>query len=273
MVFIVVICIVAGIGAGLVTGLAGLSAAVIIAPLLTTLLGLDPYMAVGIALASDVLASAGAAILYKHHKNIDIVNGVYMMITTIIFTFIGSYIAAFLPSTTMGHITRYIMIIVGLRFVIKPAIKSSERNANRSKSQKIILSSIAGVIIGLVCGIAGAGGGLTMLLVLTSLLGYDLKTAVGTSVFIMAFTALTGSISHFVLGYASVDWMVLIICVITTLLGSILASLFANKIKPTTVNRVTGLVLVIVGAALLIIEYANLIDFSNLFSNFLSVLI
>ena len=39
-----------------------------------------------------------------------------------------------------------------------------------------------------------------MLLILTSVLGYELKTAVGTSVFIMAFTALTGAVSHFAIG-------------------------------------------------------------------------
>ena len=41
-----------------------------------------------------------------------------------------------------------------------------------------------------------------MLLILTSVLGYELKTAVGTSVFIMTFTALTGAVSHFAIGGA-----------------------------------------------------------------------
>ena len=46
-----------------------------------------------------------------------------------------------------------------------------------------------------------------MLLILTSVLGYELKTAVGTSVFIMTFTALTGAASHFAIGGAP-DWTV-----------------------------------------------------------------
>lgn len=260
MAFFVTICVLAGLSAGIATGLAGLSAAIIIAPLLTTLLGLDPYMAVGIALASDVLASAGAAILYKHHKNIDLMNGLFMMITTIIFTFVGSYLATLIPTNTMGHLSRYLMIAIGLRFVIRPAIRSSARNASRSQKQKNILGAISGVVIGLVCGFAGAGGGLTMLIVLTGILGYDLKTAVGTSVFIMSFTALTGAASHLALG-SGVNWMALIICVIATLLGSLIASLFANKIKSTISNRITGVMLVITGIALLVIEYAGWITF------------
>ena len=43
----------AGMGAGLGTGFAGMSAAAVISPMLITFLGMDPYMAVGIALSSD----------------------------------------------------------------------------------------------------------------------------------------------------------------------------------------------------------------------------
>ena len=47
--------------------------------------------------------------------------------------------------------------------------------------------------IGFYCGFMGLGGGMMMLFILTFVLGYDLKTAVGTSVFVMTFTALTGA--------------------------------------------------------------------------------
>ena len=56
-----IVCFIAGIGAGLGTGFAGMSAAAVISPMLITFLGMDPYMAVGIALSSDVLASAVSA--------------------------------------------------------------------------------------------------------------------------------------------------------------------------------------------------------------------
>ena len=55
------VCFVAGIGAGLGTGFAGMSAAAVISPMLITFLGMPAYEAVGIALSSDVLASAVSA--------------------------------------------------------------------------------------------------------------------------------------------------------------------------------------------------------------------
>ena len=96
----------AGMGAGLGTGFAGLSAAAVISPVLITFLGMDPYMAVGIALASDVLASAVSAYTYHKNKNLDIKNGLIMMISVLIFTFVGSYVASLLPSATMGNLDR-----------------------------------------------------------------------------------------------------------------------------------------------------------------------
>ena len=67
-----IVCIVAGLGAGLGTGLAGLSAAAVVSPMLITFLHMPAYQAIGIALASDVLASGVSAWTYKKNKNIDI---------------------------------------------------------------------------------------------------------------------------------------------------------------------------------------------------------
>ena len=104
-------------------------------------------------------------------------------------------------------------------------------------------------MIGLICGFVGAGGGMMMLLILTSVLGYELKTAVGTSVFIMTFTALTGAISHFVIGDTP-DITVLVLCIVFTFIWARIAAVFANRAEPKTLNRATGVVLVILGAAI-----------------------
>ena len=104
-------------------------------------------------------------------------------------------------------------------------------------------------MIGLICGFVGAGGGMMMLLILTSVLGYELKTAVGTSVFIMTFTALTGAVSHFAIGDTP-DITVLVLCVVFTFIWARIAAVFANRAEPKTLNRATGVVLVILGAAI-----------------------
>ena len=240
----------AGMGAGLGTGFAGLSAAAVISPMLITFLHMDPYMAVGIALSSDVLASAVSAYTYGKNKNLDIKNGIIMMLSVLAFTVVGSYVASLLPSQTMGSFSVFMTFLLGVKFIVRPVMTTKEAMEGVSAKKRAIQSLVCGCLIGFICGFIGAGGGMMMLLILTSVLGYELKTAVGTSVFIMAFTAFTGAVSHFAIG-GTPDWTVFTLCVVFTLLWARIAAVFANKAAPKTLNRATGVVLVILGVVVM----------------------
>lgn len=246
----------AGMGAGLGTGFAGMSAAAVISPMLITFLGVEPYMAVGIALASDVLASAVSAYTYKKNNNLDIKNGLLMMASVLVFTVVGSFVSSVVPSTTMGNFSVFMTLMLGIKFIIKPVMTTKEQMNAVTKRKKIVGSLICGGVVGFICGFVGAGGGMMMLLILTSVLGYELKTAVGTSVFIMTFTAFTGAVSHFSFGRLP-DLTVMALCVVFTLLFARIAALFANRAKPEVLNRATGGVLVILGAAILIFNWLS----------------
>lgn len=240
----------AGMGAGLGTGFAGMSAAAVISPVLITFLGMDPYMAVGIALASDVLASAVSAYTYGKNKNLDIRNGLIMMVSVLTFTVVGSYVSSLVPSRTMGSFSVFMTLLLGIKFIVRPVMTTREAMQGVSAKKRAVQSIVCGLLIGFICGFVGAGGGMMMLLIPTSVLGYELKTAVGTSVFIMAFTAFTGSVSHFAIGGAP-DWTVLILCMVFTLLWARIAAVFANKATPKTLNRATGVILVVLGIVVL----------------------
>lgn len=246
----VIVTFFAGMGAGLGTGFAGMSAAAVISPMLITFLDMDPYLAVGIALSSDVLASAISAYTYGKNKNLDIKNGLIMMASVLVFTVVGSYTANLVPSTTMGNFSVFMTLLLGVKFIVKPVMTTKEAMQGVSAKKRAIQSVLCGALIGFICGFIGAGGGMMMLLILTSVLGYELKTAVGTSVFIMTFTALTGAVSHFVIG-GQPDWLVFALCVIFTLLWARIAAVFANKASPKTLNRVTGIILVVLGVVIL----------------------
>ena len=251
MAFNIFIYILAGLGAGVGTGLAGLSAAAVISPMLITFLGFPAYEAVGISLASDVLASAVSAYTYGKNKNLDIKNGLIMMASVLVFTVVGSWVASLLPSATMGSFSVFMTFLLGIKFIVRPVMTTKEAMQGISAKKRAIQSIVCGVVIGMICGFIGAGGGMMMLLILTSVLGYELKTAVGTSVFIMTFTALTGAVSHFVIGGLP-DLTVLLLCVLFTLIWARIAAVVANKAAPKTLNRATGVVLVVLGAAVFI---------------------
>ena len=246
----IIVCFIAGMGAGLGTGFAGMSAAAVISPMLITFLGMPAYQAVGIALASDVLASAASAYTYGKNKNLDIRNGLIMMAAVLVMTMVGSWMASLMPDSTMGSFSVIMTFLLGVKFIAKPVMTTKEIMNGVSKRVRVIQSVVCGIVIGFICGFVGAGGGMMMLLILTSVLGYELKTAVGTSVFIMTFTAFTGAVSHFTIGGLP-DLSCLGLCMIFTLVWAEIAARFANRAEPITLNRVTGAVLVILGLVMI----------------------
>lgn len=244
----------AGMGAGLGTGFAGMSAAAVISPMLITFLHIDPYMAVGIALSSDVLASAVSAYTYGKNKNLDMKNGLIMMASVLVFTVVGSYISSLVPSAAMGNFSVFMTFLLGIKFIVKPVMTTKEAMQEVSAKKRAVQSLVCGTLVGFICGFVGAGGGMMMLLILTSVLGYELKTAVGTSVFIMTFTAFTGAVSHFAIG-GMPDVLVWVLCVIFTLIWARVAAVFANKATPKTLNRATGVILVVLGIVVMLFSF------------------
>lgn len=249
-----IVYLLAGLGAGVGTGLAGLSAAAVIAPMLITFLGVEAYEAVAIALASDVLASAASAWVYGRNKNLDIRNGLVMMMAVLAFTMIGSYVASLLPDQTMGDFSVIMTFLLGVKFLILPVMTTKEAMGEKSLRRKIAESVICGSVIGFICGFTGAGGGMMMLLILTSVMHYELKTAVGTSVFIMSFTAFTGAVSHMVIGGIP-DLTALFFCVLFTFLFARWAAGFANNASAVTLNRIVGAFLAVLGIAMMLVRF------------------
>jgi hypothetical protein len=215
---------------------------------------MEPYMAVGIALASDVLASAVSAYTYGRNKNLDVKNGLVMMASVLCFTLVGSWISSLLPGTAMGSFSTVMTLLLGVKFIVKPVMTTKETMGAVEPRKRFVQSVVCGAMVGFICGFVGAGGGMMMLLILTSVLGYELKTAVGTSVFIMAFTAFTGAVSHFAIGGLP-DLRCLLFCIFSTLLWARIAARFANKADPVVLNRATGAVLVVLGGAILLVNW------------------
>ena len=177
-----------------------------------------------------------------------------MMAAVLLFTLAGSWAASKVPNTTMGSFSVFMTMLLGIKFIVKPVMTTKETMAAVSVKKRMVQSVVCGAGVGFICGFVGAGGGMMMLLLLTSVLGYELKTAVGTSVFIMTFTALTGAASHFAIGGAPDLWC-LVLCVLFTLLWARIAALFANKASAKTLNRATGVVLTVLGAAILAVNF------------------
>ena len=256
--------IIAALGAGVGTGLAGLSAATVMVPILIVLCPsfsgeTGAYQATAIALASDILGSAVATYTYARHKNIDLKRGSIMLVCILTMCTVGSYAAFLVGNVVLGGFTLILTFCIGIRFLVKPdtSRKNQVAKGARLGLKGVLISLFFGITIGFGTGFVGTGGGMMMLIVFTAFLGMNLKTAVGTSTFIMTFTALIASVSHILINPAIITekWDVLLICIVIATVSSLVSARFANKVKNRTVGLVTGAVLTVLGAAMLILNY------------------
>ncbi len=266
--------------AGIGTGLVGLSAATAMVPLLIVLCPTfsgehGAYMATAIALASDILGSAVTTGVYARNKKIDLKHGWLIAACIIGMCTVGSVAAYFTHQTVLGGFSLILCVGIGIRFLVKPDSKEHPEKDSKSKltAKEIAVSLFFGLTIGFGTGFFGTGGGMMMLIVFTAMLGYERRTAVGTSTFIMTFTALIASVSHILIEPTIIFecWDFLLIAIVTATLFSLVSAKFANKVKGKVVGYVTGAILLTLGLAMIFINNLDKLNMTYLFE-FLRVL-
>ena len=256
--------LIASIGAGIGTGLAGLSAATVMVPILIVLCPsfsgeTGAYQATAIALASDILGSAVTTWTYARHKNIDLRRGWIMLVCILTMCTVGSWAAYLAGNVVLGTFTLFLTFVIGIRFLVKPDTTREDAPPKGSALdwKGVLISLFFGLTIGFGTGFVGTGGGMMMLVVFTVFLGMDLKTAVGTSTFIMTFTALIASVSHILIHPAILfeKWDVLLLCMAVATVCSLVSARFANRVPNRTVGLVTGAVLTVLGLSMLLLHF------------------
>lgn len=260
--------------AGIGTGLVGLSAATAMVPLLIVLCPTfggehGAYMATAIALASDILGSAVTTGVYAKNKNIDLRHGWLIAACIIGMCTVGSIAAYFTHQTVLGSFSLILCVAIGIRFLVKPDSKERPEKDGKAKLniKEIAVSLFFGLTIGFGTGFFGSGGGMMMLIVFTAMLGYDRKSAVGTSTFIMTFTALIASVSHILIEPTILFecWDFLLISIVVATAFSLISARFANRVKGKVVGYVTGAILLVLGLLMIVINNVDKINTEYLF--------
>lgn len=157
--------VVAALGAGVGTGLAGLSAATVMVPILLVLCPsfsgeTGAYQTTAIALASDILGSAVTTSIYIRHKNIDLRHGWIMLVCIVSMCVAGSVAAWQAGNVVLGTFSLFLTFCIGIRFLVKPDTQRKETIAKEAKlgAKGTAISLFFGLTIGF-----GTGGVLTVL--------------------------------------------------------------------------------------------------------------
>ena len=258
----VVAALIAGCGAGVVTGLIGASAVTFAVPVLVTFAALSAYEAIGVSLLTDVVASLVAAWVYHRHGRLRIRPALIIAGAAAGGALLGSWASTHLPDAHLGAITALIILTTGIRLAVRPQSllpheSGKPRLLARLPISEDTLHLVAGLIgglgVGLFCGVSGAGGGISILFLLVYAMGFSPHAAIGTSVLVMAFTAAFGGFGHAIHG--SMPWTIAALAAVGGIVGALAAAAIANRCHERRLARVAGITFTVLASVMLISRY------------------
>lgn len=251
--------IILGLFVGGITGLTGASGVLVLVPILTTFFDLPLPIILGTSLFVDVIASIPISYTYARAKNLEIKSIAWLIVGSLIGAQIGSYFVISISKVLIIVILSIGMVYFGVKMWQtgfskhrKFSIKLPENISLYMKTQVGMI--LCGLIIGLTTGIFGAGGGLTIFVILYSFLNFPLKKAIGTSSFVMLLTAFSGVVGYFENG--NLDVTLGLIIGISAAVGGAMSSILANKMKEEILARFTGSIFIFLAIIMLILKVA-----------------
>ncbi len=251
-----------GFTAGIMTGLIGASGVMVLVPGIT-MLGYSTFDAIGVSLFADTIASLVVSWTYYKAGNLNLKQGWWIVIGSVLGAQIGSFISPNIPEVGLGNSFGIFLIVTAIIFWRRgrknPVSSNEEPVVNKYSENRIlkmlrtnIIASgiVLGLFVGIISGLLGAGGGVMILLILVFVLNYKMHEGVGTSTLIMAFTAASGALGHAMTG--NLPAKAAICCAVGTVAGGRIAARYANKVNEAILSKIVGSIFCILGIMMLI---------------------
>jgi len=237
---------------GISLGMIGGGGSILTVPVLVYLMNVDPLSATTYSLFIVGTSSLAGGIRAYSRNYVDFKAITEFGFPSIVSVFIARhYILPIIPSHFfyLGSLEitrdRLLMLLFALlMFVAAFSIiidKSGSRQDDTTRKEwygKAFQLVLSGLLVGLITGLLGAGGGFLIIPILVLYIKLPMKTAVGTSLMIIAINSLFGFL--FSLKQPSMDWKMLILFSVISTAGIFIGNRFAEKIAENVVKKISG---------------------------------
>ena len=248
---------------GITMGLLGSGGSILSVPIFAYVMGIEPVLATAYSLFAVGSTALFGGIQKAREKLVDFQKVLLFGIPTVISVFITrKYILHSIPDIVFDNelftlhksvlimlVFASVMMLAAIR-MIKP-IKENELDSNKKLNYKSIF--FQGLIIGLVAGFVGAGGGFLIIPALLILARTPMKTAVGTSLFIIAIQSLIGFLGD-LSSNVIIDWKMLLTFTFCAIFGVVIGNLFSKKVPAAQLKKGFGYFVLIMGFYIFIRE-------------------
>lgn len=247
---------------GISLGLIGGGGSILMVPVLVYLFAVDAVVATTYSLFVVGSTSLVGSFSYFKKDLIDLKTSIYFGLPSIVAVFLTRhYILPAIPEhiTNIGsfELSRSMLLMVFFAVLMIFASysmikKEEEKHTENQQSHTIFTVIVQGLMIGVVTGLIGAGGGFLIIPALVNLLKLPIKTAIGTSLVIIAVNSLTGF--GFSLGQYPVEWSFLLVITLIAIIGIFIGTYLSTKIEGKKLKPAFGWFVLAMGIYVLIKE-------------------
>lgn len=251
---------------GISLGMVGSGGSILTVPVLVYLMGVEPLLATTSSLFIVGTTSFVGALRAYSKKQVDFRAVVEFGLPSIFSIFITRhYLLPALPENliTIGDIVIsknvFLMLLFAILMVLASLSMIKGRRADTSspvseekRNQQIFPLVMLGLLIGMVTGLLGAGGGFLIIPALVVFLKLDMKTAVGTSLLLVAINSLFGFL--FSLKQFEYNWAILLSFTALAIAGIFIGSKIADKISGSSLKKGFGWFVLAMGVYIIINE-------------------
>ncbi|MFM9909621.1 MAG: sulfite exporter TauE/SafE family protein [Chitinophagaceae bacterium] len=253
---------------GLSLGLIGGGGSLLTVPVLVYLFGIDAVLATGYSLFIVGITSLVGGARAFAHKLVDFRAVSLFGIPSILTIFMARHFV--LPAIpeyifSVGDMVinkgRLLMLVfavvmvVSAFFMLRSNNKAKEllnEEKDLSHHYKLLSLLVPGLIVGLFTGLLGAGGGFLIVPALVLLIRLPMKTAIGTSLLIIAINSLFGFV--FSIGHYHFNWSLLLSFTGIAVIGVFIGSLLSKKIEGAILKMIFGWFVLLMGLFILMNE-------------------
>lgn len=250
-----------GCFSGVVTGLTGASGVMVVVPLITIFFNFPIHEAIGTSLVVDVLTSLVISLTYFKNDNIALKSAGWVALSSVTMAQIGARFSDKIPERGLDSGFSFILIVLAL-IIWRTGIKRNKELAvpfnlsdYKSPLWRLVLSVLLAGGSGFMTGFIGAGGGTNILLILLFVNKFPMHKALGTSILIMSFTALSGVIGH--ASFGNVNLMTGLTLAFSAILTGIYCARFTSRISEHSLSRLMSMVYLILGAVMMFVNLRN----------------
>lgn len=247
----IVLGLILSLAIGLSLGLLGGGGSILTVPVLHYTLGFGAHDAIAASLFVVGITSSVALISHARAGYVRWRTGLVFGIASMATAFAGGRVGALLPGGALIVAFALVMVAAGVAMLMRARAAPRPRTQEPVHVGRIVA---AGLGVGLVTGVLGAGGGFVIMPALMLFGGLAVREAVGTSLFVIAlnaFAGLAGSAAH-----AHIDVAIVVAVTALAIAGSLLGARIAQRLHAHHLQRAFGWFVLAVAAIILLRELA-----------------